>query len=156
MTGTSPPPPSPVGLGPGGVSFPWRSAVIVGCIGLLATGFWLAEVAWVKGWEGLKWLRGYPWAGPVTAVAAALGALTAGAPRGGPPPRRAPPPRRRESVDNTLCRFGVPARRARISSYHSSPSCLNRATDYIHAVKMGYPAFWTVVLVAAAVALGRR
>jgi len=33
---------------------------------------------------------------------------------------------------------------------------LNRFTDYIHAVKMGYPAFWTVVLVSGAVALGRH
>jgi membrane protein YdbS with pleckstrin-like domain len=33
---------------------------------------------------------------------------------------------------------------------------LNRFTDFIHAVKMGYPAFWTVVLVSGAVALGRR
>lgn len=29
-------------------------------------------------------------------------------------------------------------------------------TDHIHAVKMGYPAFWVVVLIAAAVALGAR
>jgi hypothetical protein len=33
---------------------------------------------------------------------------------------------------------------------------LNGRNDFIHAVKMGYPVFWTVILVAGAVALGRQ
>ncbi|PTL84856.1 hypothetical protein [Vitiosangium sp. GDMCC 1.1324] len=33
---------------------------------------------------------------------------------------------------------------------------LHGQRDFIHAVKMGYPVFWTVLLVAGAVALGRQ
>lgn len=33
---------------------------------------------------------------------------------------------------------------------------LNGQRDFIHAVKMGYPVFWTILLVAGAVALGRH
>jgi len=46
----------------------------------------------------------------------------------------------------------VPASRLTIQLFPA----LNRFTDFIPAVKMGYPAFWTVVLVSGAVALGRR
>ena len=35
-------------------------------------------------------------------------------------------------------------------------SAIDYRTDYFHAVKMGYPAFWAVVLVGAAVMLGRK
>jgi hypothetical protein len=35
-------------------------------------------------------------------------------------------------------------------------SAVDYRTDYFHAVKMGYPAFWAVVLVGAAVMLGRK
>lgn len=44
---------------------------------------------------------------------------------------------------------------ASLMTIHLLPA-LNGARDYIHAVKMGYPAFWTVVLLSGAVALGRR
>jgi hypothetical protein len=53
----------------------------VGCLGLLSTGIWLGEVIWLKGWEGLRWLDGYPWAAPPTALAVSLGALVAGSGR---------------------------------------------------------------------------
>jgi hypothetical protein len=33
---------------------------------------------------------------------------------------------------------------------------LDGSTDYIHAVKMGYPAFWTVLLTAVAAGLSRQ
>lgn len=35
-------------------------------------------------------------------------------------------------------------------------SAIDYRTDYFHAIKMGYPAFWAVVLVGAAVMLGRK
>lgn len=35
-------------------------------------------------------------------------------------------------------------------------SAIDYRTDYFHAVKMGYPAFWAVVLVGVAVMLGRK
>ena len=44
---------------------------------------------------------------------------------------------------------------ASLVTIHLLPA-INGQTDDIHAVKMGYPAFWAVVLVGAAVMLGRK
>jgi hypothetical protein len=44
---------------------------------------------------------------------------------------------------------------ASLVSIHIFPA-LDGSTDYIHAVKMGYPAFWTVLLTAVAAGLSRQ
>lgn len=194
-------------------------------LGLAAIGLWLAEVLRVKGWQGLRWLDGYPWAAVPVCLFVALGALIAA---GGETVR---PVRRpagfvvavwitslgsfeisrvslidlhtpswllldpelvtlwmKISLLSPLIRLAVAVALASVGIYLSIhfflrpisrwtilylaggfllvvPASLltirvvpaiNGATDYLHAVKMGYPTFWTVVLVGAAIGLGRR
>jgi hypothetical protein len=52
-------------------------AVAVAILGLVAFGLWLAEVVWVKGWPGLAWLSGYPYAAVGVAALVAVGVLVA-------------------------------------------------------------------------------
>jgi len=201
-----------------------RVLVIVG-LGLLAVALWLTEVLWIKGWQGLRWLEGYPWAAVPVCLLVALGALIAIRGETVRPVRR---PASfvvavgitswtsfeiarvslialhtpnwlfldpglhalalRISVLSPLMRLALALALASVGVYVSVrfflrpmsrwtilylaaalllviPASLltirvvpaiNGTTDYLHAVKMGYPTFWTVVLVGAAVALGCR
>jgi hypothetical protein len=40
----------------------WRTAAVVLLLALASLAAWRVEVEWVKGWAGLRWLEGYPWA----------------------------------------------------------------------------------------------
>jgi len=205
-----------------GATLAARPLAIV-ALGLLAAGLWLAEVLRVKGWEGLRWLGGYPWAAVPTCLFVALAALIAARGEAVRPAFRHAgfviavwatswvsfevsrvglialhTPSLVDFVSVTLwmklalldplirlvCAVALavmgiylgvrfllrPISRWTILYLAVAlllvvPACLltirvvpavNGATDYLHAVTMGYPTFWTVVLVAAAVALGRR
>jgi hypothetical protein len=199
-----------------------RAAVVV-ALGLVAFGLWLWEVLKVKGWPGLAWLNGYPYAaiGVVALVAVAILVVVGD--------RRTPARRfaaflacatsiglgcfelARESIfalysrdhlailnaGSLASRIGtvaaiaalpVAAVLAAVGIWAAVRFFLRRLTawtilflvvalglvvpasmltvrvfpalygytDHVHAVKMGYPVFWVVVLVAAAVALGSR
>jgi hypothetical protein len=198
-----------------------RGAAVV-AMGLAGFGLWLGEVLWVKGWEGLRWLGGYPYASIGVAALVPLAILVALGQR--------PAARRlagflvwttgvgvgcfelaRESIfalasrdhlailnsGSLASRMGTVAGIAALPlsavlaaagiyaavrfflrpltawtilylvvgiglvvpasmlTIHLFPA-LYGYTDHVHAVKMGYPAFWVVVLLAAAVALGAR
>ncbi len=50
----------------------WRVGGLVLVFGLLSLALWRGEVELIKGWEGLNWLNGYPWAAvPICALVAA-------------------------------------------------------------------------------------
>jgi hypothetical protein len=53
-----------------------RAAAVV-VLGLVAFGLWLGEMVWVKGWPGLAWLNGYPYAAVGVAALVAFGILVA-------------------------------------------------------------------------------
>ena len=72
-----------------------RAGLLVLLFGLLSLAFWRGEVELIKGWAGLNWLNGYPWAAvPVCALVAGsvLVAVLAAAP---PAARKPLDPRRR-------------------------------------------------------------
>ncbi len=50
----------------------WQAAFVVLAFALLSLGIWRGEVEWIKGWAGLNWLAGYPWAAlPICVLVAA-------------------------------------------------------------------------------------
>ena len=62
----------------------WRAGVLVSLLGLLSLALWRGEVEMIKGWAGLSWLVGYPWAalpGCVLVAASILVSILAAAPR---------------------------------------------------------------------------
>lgn len=58
---------------------PVRAAVGVLALALLSFSAWRFEVEFLKGWRGLNWLHGYPWAAVPICVFVALSILTVGA-----------------------------------------------------------------------------
>lgn len=50
----------------------WRAGLLVLVFGLVSLTLWRGEVELIKGWDGLNWLSGYPWAAvPICALVAA-------------------------------------------------------------------------------------
>jgi len=188
-----------------------RLSILVGGA-FAAWGLWLAEVRWVKGWEGLAWLSGFNWSAlPICALIVVVASYVT--------PARASRPDRRVFIGVgwvlAIAAFAV-ARRATFELFSGSAMgraglgpaavlliagaavsaglalsasrwlaplrrwagvlvavglalvlplsvatirllpALNGSTDQIHSIKMGYPVFWTAVLVPLALRLGRR
>jgi hypothetical protein len=206
---------------------PWLRIALVVLLAFLAFGSWHGEVRLVKGWEGLAWLDGYPWAAVPVCLAIALAAWIGADQKTRRPAIRVlafllvswgllllcfeiakaslfalhsvgflfyfPEMLKQGSLWDMLYELGlflgVPLAviltsvglywaiylfLQRISQWTllflilglilimpaSLATChvlsaIDYRTDYFHAVKMGYPAFWAVVLVGAAVMLGR-
>jgi hypothetical protein len=102
--------------------------------------------------EGLRWLQGSPWAGPVTAVRfRSVSSSPPHRPAGRRPARSSFPD---SCIGSSVDLVRDSPYRARIAPRYSPPAVWKRRGDSLHAVKMGYPAFWRVVLVSGAGALG--
>lgn len=70
----------------------WRAGSLVLLFGLVSLALWRGEVELIKGWAGLSWLGGYPWAAvPICALVAASMLVTILA---------AAPPAAREAVQS--------------------------------------------------------
>jgi hypothetical protein len=179
---------------------------------LVAWGFWLVELRWVKGWAGLAWLSGFNWSVlPACAVIVLMASycVTADArwPRrvmflgvgwaiavsafamarwaafelfsGGFPGRAVPGPGFVLLIAWLMVPVGFTIAGKRwLGPLHYWTGtlmaadllmvlplsfltikvfpALNGSTDQIHAIKMGYPVFWTAMLIPAAMGLGRK
>jgi hypothetical protein len=200
---------------------PLALALTIVALGALAAAAWLGEVVWIKGWQGLAWLEGHPWAAAVgiacAVVSAALPICAAHAvgprrfalfcamalpiawvsfevARGAVHQLLSPPglPQPAElalqdALENSswlagaalLTAFGftLAVRLALgpvslwlaglfllalglvlpmgLLTIQIGPA-LDGSTDVIHVVKMGYPLFWTSVLLGAASFVGVR